>query len=70
VVEDHLAGQDLPGVAQQQLEQQELRAGQLDQAAVAADLVGAGVKFEVGVLEDRRVRRPAGAAQQSAQARE
>src|SRR4029077_7829609 len=50
-LEDDRPGQHLPRVAQEELEQRELRPGQLDPLAAAMDLARAGVELEVGEAE-------------------
>src|SRR2546423_5940162 len=69
VLEDRRAREHLARVAHEQLQQQELGLGQLDQAVSTADLVSDRVELEVGVAEHLAVGGAvAGAAQQRARA--
>src|SRR5581483_1997655 len=47
-VEDHVAGEHLPRVAQEELEEQELRPRQLDRTVAAPNLAGARVEGQIG----------------------
>src|SRR3954451_2934857 len=50
-LEDLPAGEHLAGVAEEELEHEELRAGELDRAAVAGHGVAGGVQLEAGVAQ-------------------
>src|SRR5579875_3974918 len=65
-VEDQLAGEHLARVAQQQLQQEELRARQLDASLATEHLAGAGIEGEVAEAQHLVVRRRSAPAEQGA----
>jgi hypothetical protein len=71
-LEDQGAGQHLARVAQEQLQQRELGAGQVDPLAAARHLASAGVELEVGEAQEvhSAVVLVAAAAEQGADSRE
>jgi hypothetical protein len=69
-IEDLLAGEHLPRVLQEQLEQEELGAGELDRPPVAGDLVRVRVELEVAEAQRAPLALPARSPQQRPQARE
>ena len=54
-VEDDLAGEDLAGVAQQELEEVELDPGQGERAVSPAGLAGSRVELQIGEAQDLTV---------------
>src|SRR5437763_1433791 len=63
-LEDLRAGQHLPGMLEEQLQQQELGLGQIAGPVAALDLVGGRVQHQVGVDQDLAVGSLAGPAEQ------
>src|SRR5262249_53888440 len=66
-VEDRPPGEYLAGMAEQQFEQQELRAGELDAALAAPCLMRRGVELEVFETQHPLIALPAGPPQQRSQ---